>query len=334
MNVEPAGSNATVTGAIRQAAQMTGAAFKYLLATAQVESNLNPNAQAATSSARGLFQFTEQTWLTTLKEQGAPFGYGPYSNLISRLPSGDYGVSDPRMSDAVLKLRFDPTANALMAGAFTKSNAGKLAGRLGRDATEGELYIAHFLGATGASRLIGLADTQPTMSAAAVFPGAAHANPSIFYDGRGNARSAADVYHLLVNRYDNARGVSPPAAPAVAAAEPPRPAVAFSPDTAGLTETYAAAARLSPEARAANIVPVFHGLFRSSGGSEPVAPVVNSLWTTLPQPDTAPSAKPTLKPTPMPASATPGGAPAEAGTELGLFQDQPTNARALFRGRV
>ncbi len=331
MNVEPTGSNATVTGAIRQAARMTGAAFKYLLATAQVESNLNPNAQAATSSARGLFQFTEQTWLTTLKEQGGPFGYGPYSNLISRQPSGDYGVTDQRMSDAVMKLRFDPTANALMAGAFTKSNASKLAGRLGRDATEGELYIAHFLGATGASRLIGLADTQPTMSAAAVFPGAAHANPSIFYNGRGNARSAADVYHMLVSRYDNARGASPPlGTPAVAAADPSPPAAAFAPDTTSLTETYAAAARLSPGTQAADIAPMFHGLFRSSGKPEPVAPLVNSLWTT-PQSDTAPKAKPT----PMPASSAPSAAaPAEIGTELGLFQDQPTNARALFRGRV
>ena len=71
MIVEPTGTNQAVTGAIRQAARMTGADFKYLLATAQVESNLNPNAQASTSSARGLFQFTEQTWLTTLKEQGA-----------------------------------------------------------------------------------------------------------------------------------------------------------------------------------------------------------------------------------------------------------------------
>jgi hypothetical protein len=337
MIVEPTGSNATVTGAIRQAARMTGAAFKYLLATAQVESNLNPNARAATSSARGLFQFTEQTWLTTLKEQGAPFGYGPYSNLISRLPSGDYGVTDPRTADVVMKLRFDPTANALMAGAFTKSNAGKLAGRLGRDATEGELYIAHFLGATGASRLIGLADTQPTMSAAAVFPGAAHANPTIFYNGRGNARSAADVYHLLVSRYDNALGAPTPAAPlsapAVAAVETPRPATAFSPDTSSLTETYAAAARLSPGTQAAEVAPMFHGLFRTSGNPEPVAPLVNSLWTTPPQPDTAPRAKPTPKPTPMPASASPAVAPAEAGTELGLFQDQPTDARALFRGR-
>ena len=148
MNVEPTGSqSATVTGAIRQAARMTGADFKYLLATAQVESNLNPNAQASTSSARGLFQFIEQTWLTTLKEQGAALGYGPYANAIARQPSGDYAVSDPRMADAIMNLRSDPTANALMAGAFTKANAGKLAARLGRDPTEGELYIAHFLGA-------------------------------------------------------------------------------------------------------------------------------------------------------------------------------------------
>ena len=90
MIVEPTGSNATVTGAIRQAARMTGAAFKYLLATAQVESNLNPNAQAATSSARGLFQFTEQTWLTTLKEQGGavrlwPLQQSHFAAAVGRL---------------------------------------------------------------------------------------------------------------------------------------------------------------------------------------------------------------------------------------------------------
>ena len=141
---------------------MTGADFKYLLATAQVESNLNPNAQASTSSARGLFQFTEQTWLTTLKEQGAALGYGPYANAISRQPSGDYAVADPRMTDAVMNLRSDPTANALMAGAFTKANAGKLAEparpqRRPRASSTSRISS----GSTGASRLIGLADTQP-----------------------------------------------------------------------------------------------------------------------------------------------------------------------------
>ena len=65
-----------------------------------------------------------------MKEQGAPLGYGPYANAIARQPSGDYAVSDPRMTQAVMNLRTDPNANALMAGAFTRSNAGKLADRL------------------------------------------------------------------------------------------------------------------------------------------------------------------------------------------------------------
>jgi len=65
---------ATVTGAIRQAAQATGTSFQYLLATAQVESGLNPQAGASTSSARGLFQFVEQTWLGTMKQSGAALG--------------------------------------------------------------------------------------------------------------------------------------------------------------------------------------------------------------------------------------------------------------------
>ena len=55
-------------------------------------------------------------------------------------------VTDTRLTDRIMKLRNDPTANAVMAAAYTKENAGKLAGRLGRNATEGELYVAHFLG--------------------------------------------------------------------------------------------------------------------------------------------------------------------------------------------
>jgi hypothetical protein len=225
------------------------------------------------------------------------------------------------MTAPVMKLRFDPTANALMAGAFTKINADRLGERLGREPTEGELYIAHFLGSTGASRLIGLADAQPNQPAAAIFPDAARANPSIFYDGRVQ-RSAIGVYRLLIGRYDMARSTPPPAAPpmpAVAAA-PSQPANAFSPDTAGLTATYAAAAKLSPAAKAAAIAPVFHGLFRTGGSAEPVAPLISSLWTETSSAPAAPAAKPVVLP--------------EQDSELGLFQDQAPDARALFRGRV
>lgn len=143
-----------VIGAIRQAAQATGTSFQYLLATAQVESGLNPQAGASTSSARGLFQFIEQTWLATMKQSGAGLGYGQYADAITKTASGKYEVQDPTMRSDILKLRNDPAANAAMAGAFTKENATLLSQKLGRTPSEGELYIAHFLGVGGAAKLI------------------------------------------------------------------------------------------------------------------------------------------------------------------------------------
>ncbi len=216
MNIDPnsgvAAVKAAVTGAIRNAAQLTGADFRYLLATAQVESNLNPHSAAPTSSAKGLFQFITQTWLGTLKEQGPALGFAPYADAITRLPSGQYAVTDPKLHDRIMNLRSDPGASAVMAGAFTKANADKLQGSLGRPPTEGELYIAHFLGPNGAARLIELAQTRPQTAAAQVFPGPANANPAIFFDRAGQPRGAADVYRLLVGRYDVARANAPPAA--------------------------------------------------------------------------------------------------------------------------
>ena len=97
MLVDPSNptAGATVTGAIRQAAQATGTSFQYLLATAQVESGLNPQAGAATSSARGLFQFIDQTWLATMKQSGPALGYGHYAAAITKTASGHYEVADP-----------------------------------------------------------------------------------------------------------------------------------------------------------------------------------------------------------------------------------------------
>src|ERR1700723_4243137 len=90
-------AGSTVTGAIRQASAATGTSFKYLLATAQVESGLNASAGAATSSARGLFQFIETTWLATMKQAGTALGLGRYSEAITQTASGNYEVRDPAM---------------------------------------------------------------------------------------------------------------------------------------------------------------------------------------------------------------------------------------------
>jgi hypothetical protein len=335
MAVEAPGIHSAVTGAIRHASRVTGTDFQYLVATAQVESKFNPSAQAPTSSARGLFQFIEQTWLATLKEQGPALGYAQVANAIGRAPSGQYVVTDPRLNDRIMNLRNDPTVNAVMAGAYTRANAGNLAGRLGRDPTDGELYIAHFLGSNGAGRLISLAESKPGLRADAAFPGAARANPSVFYDRRSRPRSVAEVYRLLIHRYTAARGDRAPAATQLAAAPAPQqasaaksnaavPPMAFAPDTSELTEAYAAAARMSEPPRIVDTAPVFHGLFRTSAGREAVAPVVSALWT-------APTPVAGAAPQDRPQHVT---APANGGGTHSLFQDQPVDARALFRGRV
>ena len=80
---------AKVAGAIKQAADTVGASFEYLLSTAKMESDFNPSAGASTSSARGLYQFIDQTWLGTVKEAGPQLGYSDYADAITKTSSGD-----------------------------------------------------------------------------------------------------------------------------------------------------------------------------------------------------------------------------------------------------
>jgi hypothetical protein len=289
MQVDAAASSANVTGAIRQAARLTGANFGYLLATAQVESRLNPGAQAPTSSASGLFQFIEQTWLATLKQAGNAFGYGKYAAAIAHSPSGGYQVSDPAMHREIMALRKDPTANAVMAGIFTRQNAARLGDRLGRAASEGELYIAHFLGPTGATRLINAASEKPAARAIDLFPAAGRSNRSIFYDKAGRARSVSQVYAALVGRYQTARAGANPVL-AAAAPEPVR-ASAPQPSRQSAPLVASAPAAATPETSVPQDGPVFHSLFQTGTRREAVAPVVNELWTGLPpaRPSSAPA---------------------------------------------
>jgi len=315
MIVDPSGANQAVTGAIRQAARVTGAGFQYLLATAQVESNLNPSAKASGSSAHGLFQFIEQTWLGMLKQQGAALGYAPYADAIARKPSGEYMVADPQMRTAVMNLRSDPAANAMMAGAYTRVNSGKLAERLGRDPTDGELYIAHFLGSAGASQLIGLAGSNPQAPAAAALPEAARANPTIFFDSSGHARGAAEVYRRLVGRYESARADAAPTTAAAASTGAASP-LTFTPGL--IDQLNAVAPRTAVVARPGEGGSVFHGLFRTGAEGDAVAPVVRALWSTMPASGQAAPSAPVA---------------ADSNRLLDLFRDQPTDVRGLFGDR-
>jgi hypothetical protein len=347
MPVEAVGANqAAVTGAIRTAARATGVNFNYLLATAKVESDLDPNLTMRSSTATGLFQFLDQTWLETLKQAGPAFGYGNYAAAISKTASGNYQVTNPAMRREIMQLRKDPTANALMGGAFTQQNRAVLSQRIGHTPSEGELYIGHFFGPYTGARAINLAASNPTADAAAMFPAAARANRSIFYDRQGNARGIAGVCTELVRRYHVARagGAGPDVQLAAAPLRPPAPIpnaaapapfkvapsdVVFAPPPAVSATAYAddntsvvasQASQLPPEItavpRAERGGGVFRSLFQVDGRSEPLSPLVTSLWSSqAPAPDqTQGSTAPPATPVPAPLPANPAGL-------LDLFRD-------------
>ena len=120
-----------------------------------------------------------------------------------------------------------------MAGVLTQSNSFKLTGKIGRRPTDGELYMAHFMGVGGAAKLIANAEDNPQASGARLFPNAAAANRSIFYERGGRARSVSEVYSVLTQRYASAAnspatrtamasvGVTPASRVAAAAAAAP-----------------------------------------------------------------------------------------------------------------
>lgn len=295
-NVSGAGDR--INSAIQAASRTTGTSFDFLLRTAARESAFDPTAKASTSSARGLFQFIDTTWLAMVKEEGPRYGLAQYASAIDRTASGRYVVSDPAKLAEILKLRDDPTVSALMAGALASRNSDYLAANIGREPSSGELYIAHFLGASGARKLISMAQNQPSASAASAFQDAARANRSIFYTRDGSARNAADVYAGLVAKHDR---TSPPSLEpqagvvqvvnsdqAIDSAEPVLPAnLVPAARSAGRTESPRV--RMVPvqlpdlespssaQGLTANVGPIFQSMFRTER-SGALSDTVRDLW--------------------------------------------------------
>jgi hypothetical protein len=197
MGIGQIGNISSIEAAVQRAASTTGVDFGFLMRTAQRESGLSSSAHASTSSAAGLFQFVEQTWLSTLKRHGAAHGYARYAELIDQSPDGRFVV--PQGGDArrvIMDLRYDPHASAAMAAELASDHAAYLRGRTGREPTGGELYAAHFLGPQGSAKLIEAANATPTATAAALFPDAAASNHEVFYRG-GRPVTVSELYSNL-----------------------------------------------------------------------------------------------------------------------------------------
>ncbi len=189
-----------IGNALAKASRLTGTNFDYLLQTALRESAFDQDAKAQRSTATGLFQFVESTWIETLKEEGARLGLKSIASKISKNSFGNYVISDPATRAKILDLRKDPEVSALMAGAYAQRNENYIEQKIGRKPSTGEVYLAHFLGARDAAKLILLTQSQPAEKAHKLFVGAAENNRSIFYNN-GKSRTIAEVYDLLVQGY-------------------------------------------------------------------------------------------------------------------------------------
>jgi hypothetical protein len=165
---------------IVHAAYLTGVDPRLLMAIADKESSFIVRARASTSSATGLFQFIDATWLRAIRDYGRRFGLEREAAMIQAGESGLF-IADEQERQRVLNMRNDPFLSTLLAASMLRAEQEKLAGRLGRPISEAEVYLVHFLGPAGAQRFLSVLAEKPKTPAARLLPQAARANRPIFF---------------------------------------------------------------------------------------------------------------------------------------------------------
>lgn len=197
-------AGAKITGAIKNASAQTGVDFSYLLKQANVESSFNATAKAKGSSASGLYQFIESTWLSMVNKYGDKYGLGDYAEKIS--DSGKVASRADRKE--ILDLRKDPRIASLMAGEYASENKSYLEDRVGDDVGATELYMAHFMGPGGAANFLSAMEKNPNAKGAALFSREACSNPAVFYKADGKAKSLSEIYAYFDTKFTGGAGGS------------------------------------------------------------------------------------------------------------------------------
>lgn len=202
---------------ILKAAQATDADPVLLMAIADKESSFSTGVQARTSSATGLFQFIEKTWLKVVKDFGAKHGLRKEAKAIAWVDD-ELVVADPAEKARILELRREPYVSALLAAEMLRRDRERIARRIGRDLTHGETYLAHFLGPDDAERFMEKVVEEPGAAAAKLLPKPARANKPIFFARSGRKQkslSVAEVHRkfkammdLRLDRYRNVQQVA------------------------------------------------------------------------------------------------------------------------------
>ena len=191
--------------AIQLASHRTKISTDYLIVTAYMEAHFDANARSSTSSAAGMYQFIDSTWLQLMAEHGHDYGWAGYADEIACTSSGHCRYKGRDGLTKVMDLRYDSMTATFLSAEFARSNKGDMERALGRKVEDAELYLAHFLGAPGAVTLIQAKEAGSSKTAAALFPGAADANRSLFYRSRRHALSCGEFYDAMQARWNKAR---------------------------------------------------------------------------------------------------------------------------------
>lgn len=215
---------------VRQARRATRIDFDSLMTQAKEESGFRVDAKSGGSSGGGLFQFINATWLSLVQRFGSKHGLGALAQQIATDEAGQATVADPALRERILALRKDPSLSAALAADYARANKAALERALGRRAGNADLYLAHFLGAAGATALLKAVMQNGDALGAALLPAAAAANRSVFFDDAGRARSVAEIYRCFAERIDSeaqrfasaaAAADNAPGTPAATAADVP-----------------------------------------------------------------------------------------------------------------
>ncbi len=198
-----------VLAAIRLASKRTGVEFSYLMELAATESSFNPQAKASTSTAVGLYQFKEDTWLDTIKVYGHKYGLNAIRQRIVNTVDSN-GLSQPTISDAdqlaaALDLRLQPRLSALLAAEHVRRNQRQLSSTLDRKPERTDLYLTHFFGASGAISFLKALAEDPQKIARDIFPGPAKRNRTIFQNKASKPRTVAEIYKLFARKFNTDR---------------------------------------------------------------------------------------------------------------------------------
>ncbi|MBO4228002.1 transglycosylase SLT domain-containing protein [Bradyrhizobium neotropicale] len=134
------------------------------------ESGGNPNATNPRSSAAGLGQFIDSTWLSMLRRHRPD-------------------IADGRADSDLLALKFDPTLSREMTAAYAADNNAVLT-KAGLPVTPGTTYLAHFAGPAGAVKVL---QADPATPVAQILDAkAVAANPHIRNFTAGDLRAWAE----------------------------------------------------------------------------------------------------------------------------------------------